>query len=180
MKDKLNSWLENETDERVSSLIKELISVYSDLDRERAKNAKMVDILSKRNQAIKELTKISNDHSEERDRMIEAIIELNKTQIETTESFKQMYWLANYSKTPLFSSKLLMRLWVEISDLFKSTSQIEAEEIQSKILITLGELDADDLLVDARDSVLFYDKFSSKDEKIPEISDDPELEEINA
>lgn len=177
MKDKLRSWLEVETDEKALSLIRELISVYEELDTERSKNSRIVDLIHKRNQTIKALNETIANHATEREAMNDMLRAFDAGAKKSTESFRQMFWLANYSKSPLFSSKLLLKLWEEVEALFKSKTTNEAEELQAKIVVTLSELESDELMVDARNSVLFYEKYNSEQKK-PDLLEDLDLEEI--
>ena len=175
--ERLKTWLETEENEVSRSLIEELIQVYGDLDSERAKSSRFVELISKRNKTIESLTKIIEDHNAERDNMILTVRKVAEDQEANTKSFANMYWLANYSRSPLFSSKTLLRLWRNVSNMFQSRTQQEVEDNQSLVVIDLGELESDQLLVDARNSILFYEKHNTEEDK-PSFIEDPEVMEI--
>jgi hypothetical protein len=162
-KNRLLAW-KSDAPPEFQLLIDELITAYDFLDSERSQKKQLINLIDKRNKTIERLTSEAKEHAAEKDAFNSLSIETQKQYEEWSNAFKKLYSISNYGNA-LYKSMPLLKMWVDVEKMVNGTTPDEVSEMHAEVIRHLHELSGDEFLVDARNSLMLYEKFNSETEQ---------------
>ncbi len=153
--DRLLAWRSSAPDE-FKLLIDELVETNKFLDVEREQKRILISTIDRRDKEIESLRK-------ERSDTYDVLLLMQERIKQSSDAFKKLYSIAQYGNA-IFTNVPLLKLWDEVEKMMHSTTSEEVAEGQSKVIVMLSELTKDESLIDAKTSLLYYEKHVQKED----------------
>jgi hypothetical protein len=153
--DRLLAWRSTAPDE-FKLLIDELIETNKFLDVEREQKRILISTIERRDKEIESARKEKQD-------AYDVLLMMQDRIKQSSDAFQKLYSIAQYGNA-IFTSLPLLKLWDEVEKMMNSTTSEEVSEGQSKVIVMLSGLSKDESLVDAKTSLLYYEKHVQKED----------------